>query len=53
MNEEMIGNFFSDRGKKTFKYKVKDPLSFEIWIFCNGQQDRGDDHRMSVAMTST
>jgi hypothetical protein len=41
----------SDRGKNTFKYKVKDPLSFEIWIFCNGQQDCGDDHRMFVALS--
>ena len=25
----------SDRGKKTSALKVKDPLSFEIWIFRN------------------
>jgi hypothetical protein len=29
----------SDRGKKTPTYKVKDPLSFEIWIFRNDQPD--------------
>ena len=27
----------SDRGQKTSTQKVKDPLSFEIWIFLNGQ----------------
>jgi hypothetical protein len=35
------------------KENVKDPLSFEIWIFPNGQPDRDDDGRMFVAMTST
>ena len=29
----------SDRGKKTSTKKVKDPLSFEIWIFRNGRPD--------------
>jgi hypothetical protein len=43
----------SDRGKKTSTYKVKDPLSFEIWIFRNGQPDCDDDLRICVAMTST
>ena len=43
----------SDRGKKTPTSKVKDPLSFEIWIFRNGQPDRDDDRRIFVAMTST
>jgi hypothetical protein len=32
---------------------VKDPLSFEIWIFHNGQPDCDDDRRSFVAMTST
>jgi hypothetical protein len=36
----------SDRGKKTPTSKVKDPLSFEIWIFRNGQPDRDDDRRI-------
>ena len=35
----------SDRGKKTSTQKVKDPLSFEIWIFRNGQPDCDDDCR--------
>ena len=39
--------------KKTSKLKVKDPLSFEIWIFRNGQTDRDDDRRIYVAMSST
>ena len=43
----------SDRGKKTPTSKVKDPLSFEIWIFRNGQPDRDDDRRIFVAMAST
>ena len=30
------------RGKKTSTLKDKDPLSFEIWIFRNGQPDRDD-----------
>ena len=34
----------SDRGKKTSTKKVKHPLSFEIWIFRNGQP-YCDDHR--------
>ena len=33
--------------------KVKDPLSFEIWIFHNGQQDCEEDRRIFVAMTAT
>ena len=43
----------SDRGKKTSTQKVKDPLSFEIWIFRTGQSDCDDDRRSFVAMTST
>ena len=31
-------NIICDRGK--------DPLSFEIWIFRNGELDRGDDRRV-------
>ena len=33
----------SDKGKNTSTYKVKDPLSFQIWIFRNGQPDCDDD----------
>ena len=33
----------SDRAKKQFTSKVKDPLSFEIWIFRNGQPDSDDN----------
>ena len=42
------------RGKKREKLrkKIKDPLSFEIWIFRYGQPDRYHDGRMLVAMTS-
>ena len=36
----------SDRGKKTSTYKLKDPLSFEIWIFRSGQPDCDDDRRI-------
>ena len=43
----------SDRGKKTSTQKIKDSLSFEIWIFRNGQLDCDDDHIIFVAMTST
>ena len=43
----------SNRGKKTSMQKVKDPLSFEIWIFHNGQPDCDHDRRIFVAMTST
>ena len=39
--------------RKKSPLKGKDPLSFEIWIFCNGQPDRDDDPRIFVAMTST
>ena len=45
-------SFGSDRGSKNKKIKkstqkVKDPLSFEIWIFRNGQEDYDDD-RMNL-----
>jgi hypothetical protein len=43
----------SDRGKKTSMQKVKDPMSFEIWIFQNGQPDYDDDPRIFEAMTAT
>ena len=36
----------TDREKKTSTYKVKDPLSFEIWAYRNGQPDRHDNSRM-------
>jgi len=42
----------SDGGKKTSTQKVKDPLSFEIWIFRNGQQDCDHDRRILVATIS-
>ena len=29
----------SDRGNKTSTLKVKDTLSFEIWLFRNGQHE--------------
>ena len=43
----------SDRGNQTSMLKVKDPLSFEIWIFRNGQPDGDDDQIIVVPMTST
>jgi len=39
--------------RKYIRKKGKHPLSFEIWIFRNGQPDRDDDRRIFVAMTST
>jgi hypothetical protein len=33
--------------------KGKDPLSFEMWIFHNGQPYRDYDRRIFAAMTST
>ena len=36
----------SDRGKKKSTYKVKDTLSFEIWIFRSGQPDHNDDRKI-------
>jgi hypothetical protein len=33
--------------------KSKRSLSFEIWVFRNGQPDRDDDSKIFVAMTST
>jgi len=38
--------------EKIYK-KVKNPLSFEIGIFRNGQLDCDDDRRMFVEITST
>ena len=43
----------SDRGKKTSTQKVKDPLSFEIWILRNSQPDCDDDCKSFEGMTST
>ena len=37
----------SDRRKKKYTLKVKDLLSFEIWIFRNGH---GDDRRIFVVL---
>ena len=42
----------SDGGKKTSTQKVKDPLSFEIWILRNCQPDCDHDRRILVATTS-
>jgi hypothetical protein len=39
-------------GGKDEPNKVKDPLSFEIWIFRNGQQDY-DDHRRIFFVSCT
>jgi len=39
-----------DKRKRTM-LEVKDPLSFEIWIFRNDQPDRDDDRINCVAMT--
>jgi hypothetical protein len=36
----------SDRAKKTSTLKVKDPLSFEIWMFFSGQPDCDDESRI-------
>jgi len=33
--------------RKESMSKVKDPLSYEIWIFRNGQPDPDDDCRIS------
>ena len=39
--------------ERTNLHIVKYPLSFEIWIFHNGQPDRDDDLKIFVATTST
>ena len=39
--------------KKNLMLEVKDPLSFEIWIFRNGQAMRDDNRSIFVAITST
>ena len=39
--------------RKHLRQKIKDPLLFEIWVFCNGQPDCDDDRKICVAMTST
>jgi hypothetical protein len=41
------------RGKKTFTYKVHNLLSFEMWIFHNGQPDCDNDLIIFEAITST
>ena len=46
-------SMFSNRGKKTSTSKVKDPLSFEIWIFRIGSPDCVDDRTIFVAKNST
>ena len=43
----------SDTGKKTYTKNVKDPSSFEIWIFRNGEPDGNDDHIICVPIAST
>ena len=45
--------FGSGSEDKTSTYIVKDPLSFEIWVFHNGQSDCDDDRRIVVTMIST
>ena len=40
----------SDRGRKTSTYKVKDPLSFEIWIFRNDQPEFYDYREIAAGM---
>jgi len=42
----------NDRGNKRLRKNVKDPFSFEIWIFLNGQPDYNDNRRIFVGMTS-
>jgi len=39
--------------RQTSTLKGKYPLSFEVWIFNNGQQVHNDDGRCVVVMTST
>ena len=39
--------------KKNLMLEVKDPLSFEIWIFRNGQTVRDDNRSIFVPITST
>jgi hypothetical protein len=38
--------------KNTSMLKVKDPLSFEIWIFRNGQPGYDDDRIIDVNLLS-
>jgi hypothetical protein len=45
-------SFARDRGKNKSKYRVRDSLLLEIWIFCSGQPVRGD-RILFVKMTST
>ena len=46
-------NLGNDRRKKTYTQKVKDTLSFEIWILRNGQPNCDDDCKIFEAVTST
>ena len=39
--------------KKISTQKVKEPLSFETWIFRNDRPDYDDDRRIFVAMNSS
>jgi hypothetical protein len=41
------------RGKNKYTYRREDSLSFEIWIFRNGQRDRDDHGRNCLPMNST
>jgi hypothetical protein len=41
----------SDRGKKTSTKKVKHPLSFEIWIFRNGQPYCDDNRNLFLLIS--
>jgi hypothetical protein len=44
-------NIDSDSERRKSTLSVKNPLSFEIWIFCNGQTDRDVERRVFTAMT--
>jgi hypothetical protein len=44
-------NIDSDSERRKYTLSVKNPLSFEIWIFCNGQTDRDVERRVFAAMT--
>jgi hypothetical protein len=48
LGQSLVG----DRGMKKIDVKSKDPLSFEIWIFRNGQPDHDDNRIIFVATTS-
>jgi hypothetical protein len=47
-----VKSLCNDRGNKLLCKNVKDPFSFEIWIFLNGQPDYDDNRRIFIEMTS-